>query len=59
MEIWHTPDKDWVSVEKDISPRHKIELKEEDGDDIKFWLTGVAECATWGEAWTWDYSDFI
>jgi hypothetical protein len=45
-----------VFVTRNIFPRHEIVVKEEDGDDIDYWPTEIAEAAQWGKTWTWDYN---
>ncbi|KAH7090761.1 hypothetical protein FB567DRAFT_577966 [Paraphoma chrysanthemicola] len=45
---------DWVNVIKSSSPRHEIKLKEEEGDDITYWLLQIEDLSLYGDAWAKD-----
>ncbi|KAH7075378.1 hypothetical protein BKA63DRAFT_594795 [Paraphoma chrysanthemicola] len=47
-------DDDWMFIRKDVFPQHKIELSEDDGDDIKHWLLKIDELSLHGDAWAKD-----
>jgi hypothetical protein len=50
---WRQEKDDWLLVKHATSPQHEIILRQEDGDDMDFWLVRIIMYVEWGNAWTW------